>query len=1197
MNEAISASESNFSLQRISEIDIRDSENVIITQKQIIQISVDEIKTREFIENSPYKGLKKFESGDKDLFFGREQLLAELVNDLEKHSLILLLGASGSGKSSVVRAGIVPWFARKYGAKSILTFTPGQNPFKSLYACLLTNEYSIEDEEDEIVKYSKINTLFEVVKKLKPKDANWLIFIDQFEQIFTRTPEEKRKLFLESLVRLIKQQDKSVKLIMTMRADFFDRFTPYPKLSKLTEKRIRYVADMDEHELRLAIEQPAAQHGVVFEKGLVEEIIKEVQGRPGYLPLLQYTLNLLWETERESGGLEDRTLNSSTYRQLGGVIGALNKHVENIYTQLDKEGRGEDVKQVFLRLVDIAKTEDSGVIGKPVSRQAYRSEFRGNVQLENTLQELIDQNLLVSNDVELDKQSTVEIAHEALLTSWETLKEWVKEAHEVIVLRNRLAEDLKQWRKTKAKNDFLQGSRLEKIVELRKDKAFDILGGLKNEENQFIDDSIESRDSQRRRTILGLTMFSAIALILAGLAGWQWLQAERQTKKVQLQRDIALANNLLSKEPTRAAVLSIYATGQSVAGYKDILISAESSLLTSVQGAREKNLFKGHQGEVLSVAISPDGQKIVSAGADGTVRLVNLTNFSQQVVEDFQGVEATSVAFNRNGKFLASADVNGEIKIRQVQDNSLVCDYQGYPKESNFYRTVLAFNPQKENLLISAGPDNKVRLLNVENCNEQILATLESKDQDVKIYPSVTAIAFGSKGNRLAIGDEAAGLTLLNLPTKTTQTLLKADPGFAESIQSLAFDSVNEQIIFGIGIHEQSESSSIGVIENRPQENQGKWTERWIEVQEFNVYQNFASGIAFHSKTDQIVSSGDERGDSRNLILFNSRTGNILFAFIGHKGMVNALALSQDNQNLVSAGSDSTVRLWSMESLPKDVASLFQQQSSNQLDFWDFFGRKLKLHRRGNAIEIEAESQGEIDTDIKETPILLDQEYPKFFYSYDGNSVAVVKAESEGSKGKETNSQVKKNLIHIKARQTNAQLGEFEVNGEVISVSISNTHDKVIIVKPDKIEIRDFQGKRLPLASPLVNDGQINVAAISPDGRMFVTAKGDFSITGDPRPRRPPLQLFDMQGQLIGKFEQEGQVDFLAFSPDSRYIITRKYGEIHFFPANWQASLEILCNRLRHHPILNDPETLAQDESAKGARETCQKYSPSWQTN
>ncbi len=466
MNEEMYSSQLNDESQNISEVTIIDSDGVTIKQVKIIQISVDEIKTREFTEYSPYKGLKKFESGDKDHFFGREQLLGELVGDLENKSLILLLGASGSGKSSVVRAGIVPWFTRKYGAKSILTFTPGQNPFKSLYACLLNNEYSIdEDEEDEIVKNSKIDTLLEVVKKLKPKDSNWLIFIDQFEQIFTRTPEEKRKLFLKSLVRLIKQQDQSVKFILTMRADFLDRFTPYPRFGKLTEKRIRLMTDMDGHELRLAIEQPAAQHGVVFEKGLVEEIIKEVQGRPGYLPLLQYTINLLWETERQRGGLEDRTLNTINYRQLGGVSGALSKHVDNIYTQLKKKGKGEAVKQIFLRLVDMAETEDSGVIGKPVSRQAYRSEFRGNVgdlslntipiiwelireinplvgiillrnslHLESTLQELIDENLLVSNNPKLDEKSTVEIAHEALLTSWETLKEWVNEAHEIIVI-------------------------------------------------------------------------------------------------------------------------------------------------------------------------------------------------------------------------------------------------------------------------------------------------------------------------------------------------------------------------------------------------------------------------------------------------------------------------------------------------------------------------------------------------------------------------------------------------------------------------------------------------------------------------------------------------------------------------------------------------------------------------------------------
>ncbi len=219
--------------------------------------------------------------------------------------------------------------------------------------------------------------------------------------------------------------------------------------------------------------------------------------------------------------------------------------------------------------------------------------------------------------------------------------------------------------------------------------------------------------------------------------------------------------------------------------------------------------------------------------------------------------------------------------------------------------------------------------------------------------------------------------------------------------------------------------------------------------------------------------------------------------------------------------------------------------------------------------------------------------------------MAIVKHDPREENESEADFTSLKNLIQIKAKQSGSQLGEFEIIGKVKFVAINISHKIVVIVKTDKIEIRDFQGKPKTLSPPIPNNREFTVVAISPDGRMIALAQ---QTNSSPEITRTPLHLFDIYGQPISTFERAGRVNFLAFSPNSQYILTSDWGlisaghdtlvghsEIHLFPANWQSSLEIICNRFRYHPVLNNPKTLAQDEEARGARETCQKYSMSWQ--
>ncbi|HEY9752459.1 MAG TPA: AAA family ATPase, partial [Coleofasciculaceae cyanobacterium] len=309
----------------------------------------DEIKARPLNPRSPYMGLRKFEVRDKDLFFGRDQLIGRLLERLEDSPFLLILGSSGSGKSSLVRAGLIPGLRERLGAGfRELIFTPDRDPFDSLRSCLRSAGFRQADLAS--LQASHPETLLQTVQAVKPTDEEWLIFIDQFEELFTLCQDlQIRQAVIDGLIQLVQAKLLGMRLVLAMRADFLDRLGAYPQLSgvlkqadQMTDKDksgilqwAELITDMSSDELRLAIEQPAAHHGVLLEPELTEAIIHDLKGQLNTasaaervsLPLLQYTLKLLWE----NSDLSDRTLRLSTYSQLGGVRGALQRHMDEIY--------------------------------------------------------------------------------------------------------------------------------------------------------------------------------------------------------------------------------------------------------------------------------------------------------------------------------------------------------------------------------------------------------------------------------------------------------------------------------------------------------------------------------------------------------------------------------------------------------------------------------------------------------------------------------------------------------------------------------------------------------------------------------------------------------------------------------------------------------------------------------------------------
>lgn len=495
----------------------------VVNQYIIAQKSETEIHSRTLIKGSPYMGLNKFEPRDKDKFFGREQWIVKLSNHLEANNLLFLLGASGSGKSSLFQAGLIPHLSDQWGAARVVTliFVPDKNPFESFYDSL-PRKY--KEEAAEIIEKKEPGTLVKLVKNLKEDSHKWLVFIDQFEELFTITPKLERDKFIASLVQLIKQQNNSVKLLMAMRSDFLDNLRNYADLiNEVVNSKIQLVGELTEIELRWAIAEPAARNGVTFERGLVEQIVGDFYQQAGSLPLLQYTLDLLWEKDNISA--QNRVLNIKTYEDLGGVSGALQQQANKIYEKLNDREK-EAANKIFIELIDLSARE-------PVSRRAEISQFKNDPVIKSVLNRLIENRLLVSGRY----KSTVEVAHEQLLLSWKALQDLILEQKDIIILRSRLINDAKQWHKLKkedeekAKDELWSGYKLERVLELIDKQTF---SGLDKESEQFIQASVERRDclfkeeEERRQKDL------KIVGQIAELKEWKILQENFQHLSVQL---------------------------------------------------------------------------------------------------------------------------------------------------------------------------------------------------------------------------------------------------------------------------------------------------------------------------------------------------------------------------------------------------------------------------------------------------------------------------------------------------------------------------------------------------------------------------------------------------------------------------------------------------------------------------------------
>jgi WD40 repeat protein/energy-coupling factor transporter ATP-binding protein EcfA2 len=848
----------------------------VINQYIITQKSGVEIQSQPLITGSPYLGLRKFEEGDKDKFFGRDNWIIELTDYLKQKNVLLLLGASGSGKSSLVQAGLIPKLKDNLGANKLvnLTFVPDVNPFESFYGCLLANRY--KQSQAKLAQAVKEDTLIKVVERLKNNSDLWFIFIDQFEELFTRTPNTERDIFIKSLIKLIENNNSLVKIVMTMRADFLDKLSPYPSLGKIHDQYSKMLTDMDESELRLAIAEPAARNGVIFEQGLINQIVADFYEQAGSLPLLQYTLDLLWEKDH----IQERILNIKTYQEIGGVTGALEKQADKIYSQFNEQQR-KAAEEIFLELISLEGKE-------AVSRRADKSSFEQEEMQREVLYQLIDNRLLVSKGE--DGKATVEVAHEELIRSWKVLQDLIREKEEIIVLRSRLYADAKQWDDlqkqdaVKASSELWGGSKLAKVVEFQKNNS---LPNLDTVAIEFIKASISQAERQKNEKIRTARRIAAVSLVAVVVSSSLGLMAWKQTQ----QAEFNLANargfsswSLFVQGKDLDAFVEAIKAGKTLQKQHKYDKEVMNTLQALLNWKSERNRLEGHKDFVTSVNFSPDGKTLVSVSRDNTIKLWNVeTGEEIRTLKGHDGVQ--SVNFSPDGKTLVSGSWDNTIKLWNVETGEEIRTLKGHDNSVNSVN----FSPDGKTLVSGSG-DKTIKLWNVETGQE--IRTLKGHDN------SVISVNFSPDGKTLVSGSGDKTIKLWNVKTGQEIRTLK---GHDNSVISVNFSPDGKTLVSGSG----DKTIKLWNVET------GK------EILTLKGHDNAVWSVNFSPDGKTLVSGSLDKTiklwNVETGKLWNGSTGQEIRTLKGHDSYVNSVNFSPDGKTLVSGSEDKTIKLWDVE--------------------------------------------------------------------------------------------------------------------------------------------------------------------------------------------------------------------------------------------------------------------------------------------
>ncbi|MEV5595118.1 hypothetical protein [Streptomyces sp. NPDC052496] len=766
----------------------------------------------------PYPGLAAFEAANAAEYFGRAALTKELSGRVEQHALTVVFGASGSGKSSLLRAGLLPHLGAHWHP---VLLTPGAHPLGALTEAVTrlaaeperpggaglgdgkgeegegaegagtggevrtggggtgggartgerpcpgfeeptTSEAPTDPHPHPDEVPTALGLALRTWLAAQPDTARALLVVDQFEEAFTLCADEaERTAFLGAVAGLARCEDRRVRVAVGIRADFYARCFVHPELVAVLRTAAQLpVGPPGRAELRDIIAEPAVRSGVQVDADLVEAVLAEAAGQPGALPLVGHAMREAWH--RRSG----ETLRLADYRATGGMRGAVAQTAERVYEKAGPRQR-DVMRAVFLRLTALGEgTEDT-------RRRLARRELDGLAdphEIDGVLRKLAAARLVVLSE------GTVEVAHEAVIRAWPRLRHWLDEDREALRTHRRLTAAAEAWHELGR-----DAGALYRGAQLAGAQAWARVHGaaLNALERDFLR-TATGADRRRGRRARWLTASLAtllvLALIAAGIAFEQRADAEAQRRIAVSRQYAAEAGELRREQPQAAALTALY-------GYRQAeTVEARGSLL-SAYAAYRANQFTGHTGIVTAVAHSPDGRTLATGSVDRTVKLWDVA--TGRMLATFIGHVGPvfALAFSPDGRVLASAGDDGSVRLWDVAQLHRLGVLDGPSGR------VLSLSFSRDGRTLASGSTgDAVRLWDVPSLRH--VADLAGHTDNV------TAVAFSPDGKVLASAGDDRTVRLWDARTHRPLATLT---GHRQSVFALAFSPDSRTLASGGG--------------------------------------------------------------------------------------------------------------------------------------------------------------------------------------------------------------------------------------------------------------------------------------------------------------------------------------------------------------------------------------------------------------